>query len=408
MGRMRISLLGGCALLLAGSLAGAQTITFQLQDSAEFPATAGMNFIGEWSNSDDSDPNCLGITSTGAYVFFESEPTAAPGADSLIHYNPSAPGTFASRFTVIASMAQMQTLAGIVDEIRMSDVAVGANDDVYAVYTAGIVAPVPYFLIRIPSTGANTYGAPILMADSTRMGTSTGTGILVVAVDGSTVYFSKESNVVADDVALNGIYSLPTSATNTTAPTLIATHGAQVASQSGVPGTDKGFATDIQVLPGGDLLVSNGRLAAFQRGDIHRLVPGTGTYSLWVDAQTTSGTPDTGLATYNAARGVVGVLWYVGMDATTGADDDRIDEYTTAGALLGTVVTEDPIIAASLNGAGFPPNVTANLNVDIDVSGGAFASGVGGQYAMFTSNTAEFLVRIDAAGPPSVADWTVY
>lgn len=388
-------------------------------DASGFPGPATPGTIGEFIGTDDSDPYGLAVLSTGSMVFHEREPTAMNNAaGALILFDPDASGGGANRFSVLLTMAEINTAAGQSStDVGIPEIVTGDNDDLYVLVTSFASSPAPVSLIRLPSTGTDTWGTPVLVADGTRLGSSITTTQYALAIDRSTdpdtLYIAIDDEQLANDATTNGIYSLPANATNDQNPVLVsgssgsATLQAVTIASGNTAGTDKGSARAIEFVPGGTILIANSDAtvddAGGERGDILALDVATGAITEWINALDVPGTPTVGMARYNPASNRVAVFWYVGLDAS-GLTDDRIDEYDLDGNLIRTVTVEDDIALDASNAT--PPATIGDLNT---LSNG-FQTHNGNYYMMITgaASSNESLIETIPEPETGLGSWERY
>lgn len=405
----------------AAAAQGVGTVNLLMSSEDAFPPPTPGNY-SDFIQTDDSDPNSLAVLSTGSFVFFESESTANPGGsgpeltinggDSIILFDPDDPSGGLARWEVILpeiGTNSLQSVTGLsLDEFFCSDIDVGSNDDLYIVVSAQPASVEEYFLIKLPSTGPDTFGAPILMAGSARLTVPhTLSGQVSIAVDPSTdpdtVYINVDQE--GEDASIDptyGISSLPGDATDDQDPVLVtgtggsATAAALMDAIGGTGGTDKVDIDFLTMFGPGKLFVANGgnTAADVQRGDIAVLDVATGTFTEFLDAASQGGTPTAGAAFYSADRDRVGVFWYVGLDSS-GVTDDRWEEYDTNGTLISLLATEEEVEAV---GTGF---------TDLDFSSRG-ATTANGNYYFHNVNGQEAIFEVVPPAITSVNDWSLY
>jgi len=409
------------SLLLASGLQ-AQTITFPLQDAETYPGS-GTDY-NDFSNSDDIDPNGLVKLSTGSFVFFDSEGTADPAGsgpdvsgdtgDFLVLFDPDDAGGGLARFEVLLpenGATSFNSVTGITPttiDIRVSDIVANSNDDLYiAVSDADAAGAIPHFIVKLPSTGPDTYGAPILVADETRVGTSDLASQLDLAIkedSGDTIFFTLDDEA-ADTAAANDssnfIYSLPGSAMNDTAPVALtnSSFADLMTALGGTGGTDKTDVDSLAYIAATDqLAISNGGNTDndIARGDIALYDLNTNTYTAIIDASSLPGTPTSGVPEYDAVNGYLAVLWHIGASSASPAENDRIDVFTLGGVYVDTVVTEDDIQAED-----------ANIG-DITLFGSPLEIDSTGDYFFFQGGSGDSIIQIVPDITADITTWDLY
>ncbi len=407
------------ATLLLAIGAYSQTILILTQDEEVWHARTGTD--NDFTVTDDCDPNSLVMLSTGSFVFFESEGTANPGGsapetgfnngDFVVLFDPDDPGGGLDRFEVLLPEEGTPSLNSAIgasgsQDIRISDIVVNSSDDLYlGVSDASGSAPYPHYIVKLPSTGADSYGNPILVADDTRVGTSQLASQIDLAIketgSDDIIYFTvddegDDSEAANDDNLF--IYSISGSATNDEAPVALANSSFSelMTTLGGTGGTDKTDVDNICYVPSTDqLLVGNGGNtdADVARGDIAAYDLATNAYSAWLDASTLPGTPTSSVITYNADDDVVALFWHIGASSASPEQNDRVDEFQTDGTFIATVGTEDDIQA-----------VDGEIG-DLVQYGSAFEYS-GGNYFLFHGGNPESIVEIIPS--TSVGDWMMF
>lgn len=251
------------ASLTPFALAGT-TITALVRDDG----TTGAGTIGEFTGQTDSTPLGLARLSSGSYLYWEDN-AAGTGAQSLIRFDPDLSG--AARFSVLLSEVAARVVTGAGSPEAFEGVAVDPDtDDVYLGLWDNVNGP--HYIVRIPSLGlgTDTFGPPVLAANGLGIGNfTTGNGLMMI-IDPTTtpnsIITMRDDAVLANDVAINGIYRRLVTDAPSTPSTLVASFG-QLAggltpSTDAEPGTDAlGFRALAVVLAGpdaGDFIVSHG------------------------------------------------------------------------------------------------------------------------------------------------------
>ncbi len=416
---MKRTLLCTAVVLAAASASAQPTINILHQDQESYPAS-GSDY-NDFILTDDSDPNSLVKLSTGSYVWFESEGTANPGGagpdtsgdggDFLVLFDPDDPSGGTARYEVLIpeqGAESFNSVTGVTsNDIRVSDIVANSSDDLYIAVSDGQTGPPhEHFIVKLPSSGADTFGAPIFVADSAKVGTSDLASQVDLAIEeGSpdTIYFvidnEADDSQAADDANLF-INSVPGSAVNDVAPTQLADSSFSnlMDTLGGVGGTDKTDVDNICYIPSTDqLLVANGgnTSADTARGDIAIYDLASSSYTgVFLDASTLPGTPTASVIAYNDSIDVVGIFWYIGASSASPPENDRIDIHSTDGTYLDNVVTEDDIL------------VVEPALGDLTQFGSAFEIS-GGDYYIMEGGNPESLVEI--INPvTSVGEWMMY
>ena len=411
-------LLGTAAFILGVGTLPAQvgTVTLLNVDEGLFPNTVAGGY-NDFMQTDDSDPNGVVRLSSGSFVWFESEATAAPGGtpgggpgDFLVLFDPDAVGGGLNRYSVFASKADMNTLfsTSFLD-IKCGELARSANDDVFAVFSGNDSDPEPYYIVKFPNTGVDTWGPAVLMADAADLPSNNAGEQLTIAYDDATdrLYFTfdAEGGTGADDTT-SGFFWLDGDAdaiamTDDTINQIVGTtetptHATFMTAIGGVGGTDKAEIQNIEVLGDGNLVIGHGNADA-EDADVAILDVTTGVITELINAVDQPGTPTLGIVSYNASRDSIIVFWEQGLPGspTDPNEEDRIEEWSTSGTLL-NVLANEPMVEAV--GSSFTDLAQSGDAMDTD-----------GDFVWFyLSNTDEGLFQIEISNTMSVRDWTLY
>jgi len=357
---------------------------------------------------DDIAPNGFGRLSTGSYVYFNDSSNAGYAMmDCLILFatgGGTATATMVASATDIAAAMSIPLQAPPTHTVQSRGLEIDSNDNVFlllADYTETIVSGQrSTAVIRVPNTGGDTFGTPQLVIDANRIGQVDDGAAYRLAIDTSTtpdtLVLAVNNEVVEDGSTTNGIFTLPSTASNDADPTLIGLMNEVVLALGGTPGVDRASPSDLTVLSGGDIALCNGRTDP-KRGALVRMDRSSGACTLLVDTLVSSATGQAACLSYNDTNGYLGVFWNRWTNQDGGPTDDRLEEWDVdTGTLVDTLTVRKELVVLN-------PDNTADSSFQLGDASYNFIN-TGSDYYVFSSHgttgSEESVYRITASPPP--------
>lgn len=345
---MKLIIAGMATTILACSASAGSAVTVLVQDDG----TTGTGTIGEFTGQTDSSPLGLGYLSSGTYVYIE-DITTGPAAGALISFDRDLVN--AARFSILLTPANAQTVTGASAIVDLECLAVDPpTDDIYVLVREPVSGAL--YIIRIPSLGlgTDTFGAPVVFADTVGMPNYIGGNAPAMTIDTTTsprsVLFTRDQTSPNDDNGGNGIYRRSFSLAPTDPSVQLMTF-VQLSTGT-TPLTPNGSAMGYRSLAvikagpqAGNIVTNNSVGTGSANGDNVIWNVTSSTASIFVEALGTGRTP-----ILSCNNGDI-VMW-----AATAASEDLIRYISDSGTgVVRHVVATD----AQLTAAG--PSIPANL-----------------------------------------------